>query len=42
VARDSLFGETILWSGRPRVVAVPQIYKLVAGAGAALAIVSLS
>jgi hypothetical protein len=42
VARDSLFGETILWSGRPRVVAVPPAYKLVSGAGVALAIVSLS
>jgi len=42
VARDSLFGETILWSGRPRVVAVPALYRLVAVAGVVLAAVSIA
>jgi hypothetical protein len=39
VARDSLFGEEIIWSGRPKVLRVPPIYKLVASVAA---VVSLS
>src|SRR5512140_3123313 len=39
MARDSLFGEQIIWSGRPKVVRVPLFYRL---AAACLAIVALS
>jgi hypothetical protein len=39
VARDSLFGEQIVWSGRPKVLRVPTTYKL---AAVAAAVVSLS
>lgn len=42
MARDSLFGETILWSGRPRVVTVPGIYKLVSVAAGIIATTSLA
>ena len=37
MARDSLFGETILWTGRPRVVSVPPAYKLTSIASAIIA-----
>lgn len=36
VERDSVFGEPILWSGRPKIVVVPNIYR-VASAVCALA-----
>src|SRR5689334_3409034 len=41
MARDSLFGETILWSGRPKVASVPPAYKLVAAVSAVLSVVTL-
>ena len=41
MARDSLFGETILWSGRPRVIKTPRPYLLVAATSAVLAAVGL-
>jgi hypothetical protein len=41
MARDSLFGETILWSGRPKVTSVPLTYRLVAVVGAVVSIVAL-
>jgi hypothetical protein len=41
MARDSLFGETILWSGRPRVIKTPRPYLLIAGTSAVLSAVGL-
>ncbi|WP_394828367.1 hypothetical protein [Pendulispora albinea] len=40
--RDSLFNETILWSGRPRVVRAPLGAKLVAAVCATVSLVTLS
>lgn len=37
MARDSLFGEPILWSGRPKVVPLPRNYQLGAAAAASAA-----
>jgi succinate dehydrogenase hydrophobic anchor subunit len=31
VTRDSLFGDAVLWSGRPKVVTVPTVYRVAAG-----------
>lgn len=42
MARDSLFGERIVWSGRPKVVAVPAGYRLGALAMATMAAVATS
>ena len=42
MARDSLYGETILWSGRPRVAATPRAYKLAAIVSAVVSVVALS
>ncbi len=39
MARDSLFGEQIIWSGRPKVVSVPLFYRL---AAACLVVFALS
>lgn len=41
MSRDSLFNETILWSGKPRVVRVPLGYKLTAIVSAVVAVVTL-
>jgi hypothetical protein len=41
MARDSLFGETIRWSGRPKVATVPQMYKLIAIVAAVMSLVTL-
>jgi hypothetical protein len=40
--RDSLFGETILWSGRPREASTTPMSRLIMGICAALALVSLA
>ena len=42
MARDSLFGETILWSGRPSVVSTPLAFRLTALVAAVLSLVTLS
>jgi len=42
MARDSLFGETILWSGSPRTVTVPTTYKVTAVVLAIISAVTLS
>jgi hypothetical protein len=31
VDRDSVFGEPVIWSGRPKIVVVPDIYRIAAG-----------
>jgi hypothetical protein len=41
VARDSLFGEQIIWSGRPKVLRIPPIYRLVALVSAVVALSTL-
>ncbi len=41
MARDSLYGEPILWSGRPMAATVPPSYRLVSGVSALVAIVAL-
>src|SRR5258705_499362 len=40
--RDSLFNETILWSGRPRVVRAPFAARLLAVVSAVVSVVTLS
>jgi len=42
MARDSLFGERILWTGRPRAVGVPRAMKLVAAGCATGSVISLT
>ncbi len=39
--RDSLFGERIVWSGRPRFFAVPPLYRLVGWLAITMTVVSL-
>ncbi|HEY2515096.1 MAG TPA: hypothetical protein VGI39_29725 [Polyangiaceae bacterium] len=41
MARDSLFGERIVWSGRPKVATVPFANKVAAGFGAVVSVVAL-
>ncbi len=41
MARDSLFGETILWSGRPKGTTVPPLYKLTSAVSALSSVVAL-
>lgn len=41
MARDSLFGETIVWSGRAKKVTIPALYKVTASVSAVLALVTL-
>lgn len=41
MARDSLFGENIVWSGRPKVVSLPRRYKLGALACAIASVMSV-
>jgi hypothetical protein len=40
-SRDSLFGEEILWSGRPKAVSSPRAARLAAGVCAVMALVTL-
>jgi hypothetical protein len=42
VARDSLFGEPIVWGGRPKVVAVPTGYRIGALVMATAALIALA
>ncbi len=42
MAADTLFGETILWSGRPRVHRVPNVYRAVTLVSVVVAVVSLA
>lgn len=41
MARDSLFGETILWTGKPRVIVRPAPLRVVAGVALIVAVVAL-
>jgi hypothetical protein len=41
MARDSLFGERIVWSGRPKVATVPSSYKAIAVMAATVAAIAL-
>jgi hypothetical protein len=42
MARDSLFGEEVIWSGRPKVVSVPGAFKLAAIVSTTMSAVSLA
>jgi hypothetical protein len=42
MSRDSLFGESILWDGRPKVVSLPVGCRIVALASATFAVVALA
>jgi hypothetical protein len=42
MARDSLFGETIAWSGKPKVLTVPPVLKAAAAAAGIVAATTLS
>lgn len=39
--RDSLFGETIIWSGKPEVLSVPDRYKWIAAVSATISFTTL-
>ena len=41
MARDSLFGESIVWTGKPAVLRTPPMYRALAGASASMALVTL-
>jgi hypothetical protein len=41
VARDSLFGERIIWTGRPKVTSVPHANKVVAAFAVAVSVIAL-
>ena len=41
MARDSLFGETIHWSGRPKVVSLPPMARLIAVVATILSVVTV-
>jgi hypothetical protein len=41
MARDSLFGETILWSGGPKVLSTPAVARVVGGVCAVMTVVTL-
>jgi hypothetical protein len=42
MARDSLFGEEVIWSGGPKVLSVPGAYKLAAIVAGTMSLVALS
>ena len=42
MARDSLFGETILWSGRPEVLVTPPAFRLAAWVATAVSASTLA
>ena len=41
MARDSLFNESIVWTGKPAVLRTPPVYRVVAASAAAMSVVSL-
>lgn len=41
MARDSLFGESIVWTGKPAVLRTPPVYRAVAGAAATMSLITL-
>jgi hypothetical protein len=41
MARDSLFNESIVWTGRPAVLRTPPVYRVLAVSAAALSLVAL-
>ncbi len=41
MSRDSLFNESIVWSGKPAVLRTPPGYRVVAGTAAAMSVVTL-
>lgn len=42
MARDSLYGEEVIWSGGPKVISIPGAYKLAAVVAATMSIVALA
>jgi len=42
LARDSLFGEQIVWAGRPKIVTVPTGYRMAASVMAMVAVIALA
>ena len=42
MARDSLFGEEVIWSGAPKVVSVPAAYKVAAIVAGTMSVVALA
>jgi hypothetical protein len=42
MARDSLYDEEIAWSGGPKVLTVPRVFKVVAGVSATVSVVTLA
>jgi hypothetical protein len=42
MARDSLYGEEVIWSGGPKVVSVPGVYKLAAVVAGTMSVVALA
>jgi hypothetical protein len=42
MARDSLYGENIVWSGGPKVVSVPGVFKLAAVVAGTMSVVALA
>lgn len=42
MARDSLYGEQIVWSGGPQTVSVPPLFKVIAVVSATVSVVSLA
>lgn len=42
MARDSLFGEAIVWAGRPKIVTVPVGYRIAASVMAMVALIALA
>lgn len=42
VARDSLYGEEVIWSGGPKVISVPSTFKVAAAVAATMAVVALA
>ncbi len=41
MARDSLFGESIVWTGKPTVLRTPPVYRALAAASASMSVVTL-
>src|SRR5689334_16820150 len=42
MARDSLYGEEVIWSGGPKVISVPGVYKLAAVVAGTMSLVALA
>jgi hypothetical protein len=42
MARDSLYGEEVIWSGGPKVISVPGVYKVAAVVSGTMSVVALA